>query len=173
MKAIHRPTFAYALIAVLTAAFVWTGSVPASAADYTLQLSGGQQLNPGDSLVSPSGLFLLTMQSDGNLVLYSPGHIAIWASNTAGHSGSVLQMQADGNLVLYAPGHVATWATGTQGHGGTVLQMQDDANAVLYASGHVAIWATRTPGASSGTLISRANGRSEDPPPATGMWTSK
>ena len=144
MKAIHRLTFASALIAVLTAAFVWTSTVPASAADYTQQLSGGQQLNPGDSLVSPSGLFLLTMQSDGNLVLYSPGHIAIWASNTAGHSGSVLQMQADGNLVVYAPGHVATWATGTQGHAGTVLQMQDDANAVLYAPGHVAIWATKT-----------------------------
>ncbi len=134
----------YTLAAALVAVLAWAGAGPAAAATYTAQLSGGQQLSPGDNLVSPSGLFVLTMQSDGNLVLYAPGHIAIWASNTAGHSGSVLQMQGDGNLVVYAPGHVAIWATGTAGHAGAVLQMQDDANAVLYGPGHVAIWATGT-----------------------------
>jgi len=144
MKAIYRSVFWCALMAALAAAFAWVGAAPASASDYTSQLNGGQQLNPGDNLVSSSGLFLLSMQSDGNLVLYAPGHIAIWASHTAGHSGSVLQMQGDGNLVIYAPGHVAIWATGTQNHPGSVLQMQDDANAVLYAPGHVAIWATNT-----------------------------
>jgi Domain of unknown function (DUF3472) len=144
MKAIYRSACLCALITVLAAASAWVGVAPAFASVYTLQLSGGQQLNPGDGLVSPSGLFLLAMQSDGNLVLYSPGHIAIWASNTAGHSGSVLQMQNDGNLVVYAPGHVKIWATNTQAHPGTVLQMQDDANAVLYAPGHAAIWATNT-----------------------------
>lgn len=147
LKTIYRWACGSVLAAVLAAvlaSLAWGGATPASAADYTLQLNGGQQLNPGDSLLSPSGLFLLAMQSDGNLVLYSPGHIAIWASNTAGHPGSVLQMQNDGNLVVYAPGHMAIWGTGTDGHFGTVLQMQDDANAVLYAPGHVAIWATNT-----------------------------
>jgi hypothetical protein len=139
----HRAR-AWALIAALAAASAGVIAVPAAAADYTLQLNGGQQLNPGESLQSPSGLFLLTMQTDGNLVLYAPGHIAIWASNTAGHSGSVLQMQTDGNLVVYAAGHVETWASNTPGHPGAVLQMQDDANAVLYAPGQVAIWATNT-----------------------------
>lgn len=144
MKTIYRWACGCALAAVLAVSLAWGGTTPASAANYTLQLNGGQQLNPGDSLLSPSGLFLLTMQSDGNLVLYSPGHIAIWASSTARHPGSVLQMQKDGNLVVYAPGHVAIWATGTASHPGAVLQMQDDANAVLYAPGHVEIWATNT-----------------------------
>jgi hypothetical protein len=144
MKILGQRARRWALIAVLAAIPVAGIAAPASAADYTLQLSGGQQLNPGDSLLSPSSLFLLSMQTDGNLVLYAPGHIAIWASNTAGHSGSVLQMQQDGNLVVYAPGHVRTWASNTAGHPGAVLQMQDDANAVLYAPGPVAMWATGT-----------------------------
>jgi hypothetical protein len=117
--------------------------VRASAADFTLNLVAGQTLNPGDSLWSPSHLYRLAMQADGNLVLYSmPGDKPFWSSGTNTHPGSVTQMQADGNLVVYAPGHVAVWASNTAGHPGTVLQMQDDSNAVLYAPGHVAIWAT-------------------------------
>lgn len=136
------------LSASLLSAVVFLGvlagaPVRASAADFTLNFTAGQTLNPGDSLWSPSHLYRLAMQADGNLVLYSmPGDKPFWAAGTYGHPGSVTQMQADGNLVIYAPGHVAIWATNTDGHPGTVLQMQDDSNAVLYATGHVAIWAT-------------------------------
>lgn len=43
----------------------------------------------------------LTMQADGNLVLYSKTNTVLWASNTDGNPGARLTMQADGNLVMY------------------------------------------------------------------------
>jgi hypothetical protein len=43
----------------------------------------------------------LSMQKDGNLVLYRDGK-PVWASNTAGKSGNLFaRMQDDGNFVLY------------------------------------------------------------------------
>jgi hypothetical protein len=113
------------------------------------QLDSGAQLNPGDTRYSPNGSQALTMQTDGNLVLYAPGHVAIWESHTDGHAGSILIEQTDGNLVVVAPGNVSIWWTGTSGHPGTVLQVQDDGNAVQYAPGHVAIWSTKFGGGGS------------------------
>jgi hypothetical protein len=46
-------------------------------------LSPGKGLNVGQWLCSTDGRFLLSMQSDGNLVIYQ-GSAAIWASNTGG-----------------------------------------------------------------------------------------
>jgi hypothetical protein len=57
-------------------------------------------------------------QADGNLVLYAPGSIPLWASNTAGHGGAQLVMQAGGNLVVAAPGSRPLWASNTVGHSG-------------------------------------------------------
>jgi hypothetical protein len=51
-----------------------------------------------------TGRDILTMQADGNLVLYAPGRIPVWASSTAGHGGAQPVMQADGNLIVAAPG---------------------------------------------------------------------
>ena len=49
----------------------------------------------------------VSMQSDGNLVVYDsggmqPGH-ACWASGTNGHPGAYLQLQNDGNVVMVPP----------------------------------------------------------------------
>jgi hypothetical protein len=57
----------------------------------------------------------ITMQDDGNLVIYDANGHATWASGTYGKGTGPfrLVMQADRNLVIYdAHGH-ATWATGT------------------------------------------------------------
>jgi hypothetical protein len=43
------------------------------------------------------------MQADGNLVLYTPGGKAVWASSTSGSPGSYLIAQNDGNVVIYRP----------------------------------------------------------------------
>lgn len=53
------------------------------------------------------------MQTDGNLVLYSPSGAAVWASNTYGNSGAYLVVQNDGNVVIYTPSGAAVWATNT------------------------------------------------------------
>jgi hypothetical protein len=103
----------------------------------------GERLNPGEQLTSPNGRYVLVMQGDGNLVeydagkpvwasntnghpgsdfeaqsdgnfvVYAPGHVAVWASSTGGRAGSVLTIQDDRNVVIYAPGNVAVWATNT------------------------------------------------------------
>lgn len=106
----------------------------------------GERLNPGDQLTSLNGRYLLVMQGDGNLVeydagrsvwtsntaghsgsdfeaqsdgnfvVYAPGHVSVWESNTAGRAGSagsVLKIQDDRNIVIYAPGNVAVWESHT------------------------------------------------------------
>jgi hypothetical protein len=84
------------------------------------------------------------MQADGNLVLYAPGSIPLWASNTTGHGGAQLVMQADGNLVVAVPGGRPLWASNTVGHSGSVLILQADGDAILDAPGNVALWSTNT-----------------------------
>jgi hypothetical protein len=52
------------------------------------------------------------MQGDGNLVVYTSFGVAVWASNTAGNDGAIVQLQNDGNLVIYK-GPTPIWASGT------------------------------------------------------------
>jgi hypothetical protein len=54
----------------------------------------------------------LTLQSDGNLVLYTRTGKALWSSGTGGKGVSDLVMQNDGNLVLYRRSTgKATWSS--------------------------------------------------------------
>jgi hypothetical protein len=53
----------------------------------------------------------LTMQYDGNLVMYSRTGRPVWATRTTG-VGNVFRVQDDSNLVIYNGGR-AVWATGT------------------------------------------------------------
>jgi stress response protein SCP2 len=104
-------------------------------------MNGGEQLQPGAFLLSPSHHFELVMQVDGNLVLYntsaSPKQ-ALWSSQTSG-AANYLAMQGDGNLVVYDSGNVARWNSGTGGHPGAFLQLQDDDNLVIYEN-TTALW---------------------------------
>ena len=112
-------------------------------------LSAGGRLDSGGELQSPSGVYHLAMQTDGNLVLYGPSGY-LWASSENSGSapvrGSFLLMQTDGNLVVYAPDGRVTFAV--YGRAGAFLAQQDDANLVLYAptpGGQIAaIWSTAT-----------------------------
>ncbi len=51
----------------------------------------------------------LAMQSDGNLVVYSPTNQPLWSTGTAGSNATGFEMQDDGNLVLYT----FRWSAGT------------------------------------------------------------
>lgn len=87
----------------------------------------------------------LSMQGDGNLVLYAPGMSARWQSGTSGHPGAWLQLQPDGNLVIYAPGAVPLWSSMGAGAGpANFLQVQDDGNLVLYNSALAPVWNSNT-----------------------------
>ncbi|MGW5256921.1 hypothetical protein ACWERW_28860, partial [Streptomyces sp. NPDC004012] len=84
----------------------------------------------------------LTMQGDGNLVLYDEQGHARWASNTFG-AGNHAVFQADGNLVVYNSANQAVWSSGTEGHNGAELVLQNDGNVVI-SQGGAALWASGT-----------------------------
>lgn len=102
----------------------------------------GQQLTPGQRLNSDYGLYSLTLQADGNFVLYRRG-FALWATWTQGKPVATAVMQNDGNLVLYDSQQHALWNSGTAGHPGAYLAVQDDGNVVIYV-GDAPIWQTGT-----------------------------
>jgi len=62
----------------------------------------------------------LTLQTDGNLVLYTSSGQAVWSSQTQGTTANRLVMQNDGNLVLYSSSGIALWDTGTAAPTGVV-----------------------------------------------------
>ena len=101
-----------------------------------------EQLNQGERITSPDGRYTLEMQSDGNLVEYGPGHVAVWATGTSPGAGAIARLQPDGNLVVIASGNHPVWASNTSGTQGATLELQNDANLVLYGTGHVAAWAS-------------------------------
>nr|AAL07475.1 lectin GNA-2 [Galanthus nivalis] len=53
----------------------------------------------------------ISLQTDGDLVVYTPSNKPIWASNTDGQNGNyVCILQKDRNVVIYGTNR---WATGT------------------------------------------------------------
>jgi hypothetical protein len=134
-------------------------------------LKAGWRLEAGGSLYSALGAFRLTMQSDGNLVLYQiddmqiPGdvtpillhtegpqdvyHNAIWetGTNLPSHdtgTGAYCLMNADGNLVVYDEADRPCFQSGTKGHPGAFLRCQDDGNLVVYTRDNKALWHSQT-----------------------------
>jgi hypothetical protein len=104
----------------------------------------GQRFYPGSSLHSASGNYTLTLQLDGNLVIYNAAHQPTWQNHTAGKHTAFLGMQTDGNVVQYNTSHKAIWATGSQLRGGDHLIMQDDGNLVLATPTNRAVWSSST-----------------------------
>lgn len=96
-------------------------------------VDSGQVLAPGDSVASENGNFTLTMQHDGNLVLYNGYGVAMWNSRTD-HigAGANAVMQEDGNLVVYDSGGNAAWESGTAGHPGAFARVQNDGKVMIY-----------------------------------------
>jgi hypothetical protein len=110
------------------------------------EIRAGEGLNPGEGVRSCDGRFLLTLQSDGNLVLYQDGAGALWSTGTYGRGGWATHMQGDGNLVLYTKDSAPVFASGTSGHGGGWTAVQDDGNVVVYDGSGRALWASHTSG---------------------------
>lgn len=104
----------------------------------------GQRLNPGESLRSANGVYQLTYQTDGNLVLSrtSEGK-ALWATNTAGKRGFCI-LQPDGSLVLQDVNSQPVWSSRTENHPGSQLLLRDDGNVVISGPDGEVVWATNT-----------------------------
>lgn len=107
------------------------------------RLGSNAKINVNESITSSSGNCELILQTDGNLVLYSAGRTALWATSTFGQTDSYAIQQTDGNFVLYGSGR-ALWASNTDGNEGATLVLQDDGNLVIYGASGGALWASNT-----------------------------
>jgi hypothetical protein len=134
-------------------------------------LKAGWRLNAGESLFSALRGFRLTMQDDGNLVLYviddmklpvdilhvmagAPDVLKLYAApiwSTGTHlpkegksRGSYCAMEADGNFVVYDKDRHAVFETGTGGNPDSFLRLQSDGNLVVYTRDLKATWASNT-----------------------------
>jgi len=90
----------------------------------------------------------LSVQNDGNLVIYENGR-AIWASHTSrGNGNFILKMQGDGNLVLYQRSwnrENPIWASNTNGRGAGPFAavVNKDGNLAVYDSNKNITWNSR------------------------------
>jgi hypothetical protein len=111
----------------------------------TVWVFGGTIFFPGDFV--SIGKSFLTMQFDGNFVLYDENNVARWAANTFGR-GAYAEFQVDGNLVVYDINGVAIGTnrvpSNTCCHSGWNLHVQEDGNVVIYAPGWSPRWSTGT-----------------------------
>ncbi len=123
---------------------LWTSGSPVP--NYQTYINDGQyggEMFGFQEIKSANGKYTLTMQGDGNLVLYSPTR-ALWHAGTAGNPYSRLAIQPDGNMVVYDMNHRPIWYTGTNQRDKLILQ--DDGNLVLYNGRNQPLWSTLTYG---------------------------
>jgi hypothetical protein len=110
-------------------------------------IASGQRLLPGEVRHSRNGIYSLTFQNDGNLVLTNRNNnFVIWSSGTNNKNASNCTMQSDGNLVINSTTGQTLWSSSTSGSMGAYLLLQDDGNVVIYKGNGNGAWCTRTKG---------------------------
>ncbi|MER6698660.1 MULTISPECIES: mannose-binding protein [Streptomyces] len=82
----------------------------------------------------------MTMQQDGNLVVYNEQNKPIWAAMTFGENHRAI-FQPDGNLVIHNGDDRAIWASKTHDFGGAQLVLRPDGKVVIVHNGRV-VWST-------------------------------
>lgn len=120
-------------------------TAPASVQANDPFLRNGHSMVNGQYRTSRNGLFRLTIQRDGNVILFrklGSRWAAIWATDTGGFGAVRLSMQKDGNLVL-RKGSKPIWASNTAGSGHGWLAVQDDSNLVVYSGAKKWVWGRR------------------------------
>ncbi|MFK0152564.1 protein kinase [Streptomyces sp. NPDC090493] len=106
----------------------------------TLTVRRDQQLMPGESW--QTNRTTMTMQTDGNLVVYDENHHRRWSSGTSG-TGYRAIMQADGNLVVYDKDTWGVWSSVTSGHDGAFLYFGTDGGVSVVYQG-TTLWSAGT-----------------------------
>lgn len=124
---------------------VWQSS-PAPTDPSTL--AQGDWLRPGSSLVSPSGLYTLTLTTAGRLQITGPVGAIVWQTTTFGSGLQGLQVRPNGDLALVDAAGKQVWATGTRA--GAQLQLTDNGQLWLSKANSDALaWSSADPVRSS------------------------
>ncbi len=113
-------------------------------------LASGATLTVGGSITSPSNLFKMIVQSDGNVVVYNPGLRGSfgngptdWTTGTVGSgSANYLTMETDGNLKLHHSGGAVLWSSGTSS-AGAHLELMPDGMLVIFDTAGNPLWSNR------------------------------
>ncbi len=95
------------------------------------------RLTSGHSVASPDGGTVLTMSTNGNLVLrtlVAGVPVTVWASGTAGHVGASVRMRADGVLAVYSAANAVVWTLGSS-TAPVHLEVEDGGNARISGPG--------------------------------------
>ena len=93
----------------------------------------GDIIRAGAHIYSQNGVFMLTIQGDGNVVIYGPGGV-VWATGTSA-SGAYLTLQAnDGNLVVYDQNGNGQWASNEFTCCNVYFMFWNDGNLVKYTT---------------------------------------
>jgi hypothetical protein len=150
------------LVAACSASIAKRASLSA-AADVNLKnavalpavLGTGGELKTGQSLTS--GSYTLTLQEDGNLVLYDGNKKAVWSSDTVGRVSVRLAMQDDCNLVLYTASSQPVWHTVTKGKGNQCQLRLTDKGDLGVWMGDSLIWQRSQGGESIGVAQGYTN----------------
>lgn len=123
----------------------WSGVTVSGTPTYlgSSWLGVGSQMYENQYIKSYDGRYSLLMQPDGNLVVYGPGHHALWHSKTYGKPGLRLAIQYDGNLVLYNQNNQPVWYSGMRSNASYIV-IQTDGNLVEYSNNYSPLWHTYT-----------------------------
>ena len=97
-------------------------------------------LSSGQSLMSRSGAYRLTLGSNGNLAVTNSAGAVRWSSQTYS-PGARLEAQADGNLVMYSSDGSPVWHAALYSPGASAV-LQDDGNVVIYDRQGRPLWDT-------------------------------
>jgi hypothetical protein len=114
----------------------------ASNAQNTTQLNKGSDLTTGNSIFSPDGKYKITLESNGNMVLYN-NNTQVWQSNTAGQGATKLSLQNDGNLVLNTASNQSKWAASSNNTAVQRLVLSNDGNLLICNNHNAVLWALK------------------------------
>lgn len=121
-------------------------------------LMRGEGLRPGERQTSCDGRFILTLQSDGDLVLSRADAGVLWSSRSAGCHARYLVMRPEGMLAVVDDVDRTVWQSHPFGIAGSYARLQDDGDLGVFDPGGRPLWHTGTvqwpvdPPASCGTL---------------------
>lgn len=165
----------------LTVAYTYEEAEPVLPASptYAGNTSDGTIFNPGSELLlreaifSPNGLYRLTLQGDGNLVLRNTATGSpIWSTGTHDTGANRFVIQSDGNLVLYDTVEgTAVWASNTVGSEFESLRLFDDGSLILFQDG-ANVWSVNDSGANDRDLLRSNFVIGEEMVPGRGIFSS-
>lgn len=109
------------------------------------EMAWSNMLLPTQKLTSANGLYTLTLDQSGDLVLRNSGGTPVWNSCTGQGRSLYAWVNAQGQLSIHDERHATIWSAGATGNAGAKLTLENSGLAVLRTSGGTTLWSSTTP----------------------------